>query len=396
MRQPWVQLTLATLAFAISFALWGLLGALAPILQAELLLAPTQVALMVSIPVLLGSMGRIVMGVLADRYGGRRVMAALLIASLIPAIGIAASDRYGTILAWGFLLGIAGTSFAVGVAFSSKWFGPERQGTALGIFGAGNIGQSVAVYFAPLLALQFGGWRPIFLVFGLVCALFGLFFWAFGRDAGPGGAKSIGEMVAVLARSRKAWLFSLFYFLTFGGFVAMGVYLPTLLTTRYDLPLADAGMRTAGFVLLATLSRPLGGWLADRFGGAPLLVGVFMLAMVSALLLVPESFRTFTIGALSLAILLGLGNGAVFKLVPEHFPHETGTVTGLVGAFGGLGGFFPPLVLGVLLDVTGSFAFGFLALGLTALICGLLALYLVVTGTSEPVFQGASPPSDED
>jgi NNP family nitrate/nitrite transporter-like MFS transporter len=400
-NQAKIQLFLATAAFAISFALWGLLGALAPILKNELGLTQTQVALMVSIPVLLGSMGRIVMGILADRYGGRRVMAALLIVSIIPAAGIALSNRYGTILLWGFLLGVAGSSFSVGVAFTSKWFPPSKQGSALGIFGAGNIGQSFAVFFAPMLAAQLGGWKPVFWVFGAISVLWGLLFMAMARDARPGVNKSVGEMVGVLTRSRKAWLFSLFYFVTFGGFVAMAVYLPTLLTTRYDLTLADAGMRTAGFVLVATLSRPVGGWLSDRFGGGRILVGVFMLAVASALLLVPESFQSFTGGALSLALLLGLGNGAVFKLVPEYFPQETGTVTGLVGAFGGLGGFFPPLLLGVLLDVTGTFAFGFMALALFLLACGLLALYLVVTSTPRaPVFQSAmedrQPPEGDD
>ncbi len=390
MNQAKFQLFLATVAFAISFALWGLLGALAPILRNELGLTQTQVALMVSIPVLLGSLGRIVMGILADRYGGRRMMATLLIVSIVPAAGISLSNRYGMLLLWGFLLGIAGSSFSVGVAFTSKWFPPEKQGSALGVFGVGNVGQSFAVFFAPMLAAQLGGWKPVFWVFGAISVLWGVLFMAMARDARPGVNKSLGEMVGVLGRSRKAWLFSLFYFGTFGGFVAMAVYLPTLLTTRYHLPLADAGMRTAGFVLLATLARPLGGWLSDRFGGGRILVLVFMLAMAAALLLVPESFQSFTIGALSLAFLLGLGNGAVFKLVPEYFPQETGTVTGLVGAFGGLGGFFPPLLLGILLDVTGTFAFGFLALSLFLLVCGLLALYLVVTGSPRaPVFQSA-------
>ena len=323
-------------------------------------------------------------------------MALLLIAALVPAAGIALSGSYAAILTWGFLLGIAGSSFSVGVAFTSKWFPPEKQGSALGIFGAGNIGQSFAVYFAPMLAGMLGGWQPVFWIFGAVCALWGVVFWLAARDARPGVSKSVGEMVAVLGTSRKAWLFSLFYFVTFGGFVAMAVYLPTLLTTRYDLTLADAGMRTAGFVLVATVARPIGGWLSDRFGGARILVGVFGLAVVSALLLIPESFQSFSLGALSLAFLLGLGNGAVFKLVPEYFPQETGTVTGLVGAFGGLGGFFPPLLLGVLLDITGSFAFGFLALALFQLTCCLLALYLVVTAQpAQPVFQSAFEPNDD-
>ncbi|MNR93047.1 putative nitrate transporter NarT [compost metagenome] len=396
MKEPNKQLFLVTVAFAISFAVWGLLGALAPIFKRELGITQTQVALMVSVPVLLGSMGRIVMGVLADRYGGRLIMTALLVASLVPTLGIALSDRYGQLLLWGFLLGIAGSSFAVGVAFTSKWFSAEKQGVALGIFGAGNIGQSAAVYFAPLLADRFGAWQPVFVIFGAISVIWGVIFWVAARDARPGVSKPLGEMVSVLGRAPMAWLLSLFYFATFGGFVAMGVYLPTLLTVRYDLPLADAGFRTAGFVLVATLARPIGGWLSDRFGGARILAGVLLLAVISAILLVPASFQTFTIGALTLALLLGLGNGAVFKLVPEYFPQETGTVTGLVGAFGGLGGFFPPLVLGILYDVTGHFSFGFLALAAYLFACGLIALYLVATHSAAgSVFQGASKLPDE-
>lgn len=389
--EAYKQLFLVTMAFAISFAIWGLLGALAPILKTELGLTQTQVALMVSIPVLLGSMGRIVMGILADRYGGRRVMAALLIASVIPAVGIAFSRSYAAILVWGLVLGIAGSSFSVGVAFTSKWFSPEKQGSALGVFGAGNIGQSFAVFLAPLLVSTLGSWPPVFLIFGAVSLIWGLVFWAAARDARPGASKSLGDMIGVLGRSRKAWLFSLFYFVTFGGFVAMALYLPTLLTNRFELTLSDAGFRTAGFVLVATLARPVGGWLADRFGGARILSGVFLLAVVSSMLLIPGNFQIFSVGALSLALLLGLGNGAVFKLVPEYFPQETGTVTGLVGAFGGLGGFFPPLLLGLLLDITGSYAFGFIAFGLFLLICGLLAIYLHVTSSAAaPVFRSAS------
>jgi NNP family nitrate/nitrite transporter-like MFS transporter len=385
------------MAFAISFAVWGLLGALAPILKDELRLTQTQVALMVSIPVLLGSVGRLVMGVLADRYGGRRVMALLLIASMIPTAGIALSDRYAEIVFWGFLLGLAGSSFSVGVAFTSKWFSPEKQGSALGIFGVGNIGQSVAVFLAPLLAIGLGSWHVVFWIFGAISLAWGVVFWFAARDAGPSTRRSLAEMLEVLGRAPKAWLFSLFYFVSFGGFVAMAVYLPTLLTSRYGLTLAEAGFRTAGFVALATVARPIGGWLSDRFGGARILASAFLLAVGSALLLVPESFQTFTVGALSLAALMGLANGAVFKLVPEYFPQDTGTVTGLVGAFGGLGGFFPPLVLGILLDVTGSFAFGFLALALYLFACGLLALYLLLTTpAAAAVFRSATGPRDEE
>lgn len=379
---PHVQLFLATLAFALSFAVWGMLGALAPIFRRELDLTQTQVSLMIAVPVLIGSLGRLPMGILADRIGGRRLMGLLLVLAFIPAAGLALSSSYGGLIFWAFFLGIAGTTFSVGVAFTSKWFGPERQGTALGIFGAGNIGQSVAVFFGPRLAEAWGAWQPVVWLFGALSLLWGVVFWVLARDARPGVPTSLGKMLGTLGRSPRAWLLSLFYFVTFGGFVAMGVYLPTLLTSRYGLTLPDAGLRAAGFVVLATVMRPLGGALADRVGGARVLVGVYALVVLAALLLIPASFVTFTVGALSFAFAVGLGNGAVFKLVPELFPAETGTVTGLVGAFGGLGGFFPPLILGVLLDLTGSYALGFVALAVLAAICGVLALGLARTSRS--------------
>jgi NNP family nitrate/nitrite transporter-like MFS transporter len=397
MREARRQLLLATLAFAISFAAWGLLGALAPLLRRDLGLGPAQVALMVAIPVLLGSIGRIPMGILADRYGGRRVMTALLIFTALPAVGVAASRSYLAILAWAFLLGLAGSSFAVGVAFTSKWFGPEQQGTALGLFGAGNIGQSIAVFFAPRMASALESWRPVVWIFGAASLGWGVVFWMAARDARPGVSRRFGEMIAVLGRAPMAWLFSLFYFVTFGGFVAMGVYLPSLLTSRYGLDLADAGMRAAGFVLLATIARPFGGWLADRLGGPEILVGVYLVATVSALLLVAASFVTFTVGALSFACAVGIGNGAVFKLVPEYFPMETGTVTGLVGAFGGLGGFFPPLVLGLLLQYTGRYTYGFVALAVFTLVCALLSLRLAWSRHAARglLFRSAAPDQEE-
>jgi MFS transporter, NNP family, nitrate/nitrite transporter len=363
------QLFLSTMAFALSFAVWGLLGALAPILKKELALSQTQTALLIAIPVLLGSLGRLVMGVLADRYGGRIVMSLLLLFTIIPTAGIALSSSYGNLLFWAFFLGIAGTTFSVGVAFTSKWFDASKQGTALGIFGAGNIGQSIAVFFAPRLATAFGSWHPVVWIFGLVSLTWGFVFWLFARDAKPGQVKKFSDMIVVLQHSPMAWLLSLFYFVTFGGFVAMGVYLPTLLTTRYGLELSDAGLRTAGFVVIATTMRPIGGWLADKIGGAQILIGVYLTIIACALLLIPSSIVTFTVGALVFAAAVGLGNGAIFKMVPEYFPSETGTVTGLVGAFGGLGGFFPPLEMGLLLDRTGSYTAGFLALAFVALIC---------------------------
>jgi NNP family nitrate/nitrite transporter-like MFS transporter len=228
----------------------------------------------------------------------------------------------------------------------------------------GNIGQSAAVFLGPVLAAQVGMpavYRSVAVLLVVWAAAFALF----ARDAPtPAAAQrtGFGAMLEVLTSEKLSWVLAAFYFLTFGGFVAFSIYLPTLLKDEFHLPPADAGFRTAGFVVLATLLRPLGGWLSDRIGGARVLSAVFLGVAPFAMLLAWPSMIPFTVGALGCAGLLGLGNGAVFKLVPQYFPSQTGTVTGLVGAMGGLGGFFPPLLLAFFRSRTGAIWPAFLLL----------------------------------
>ena len=363
-------LFLSTTAFGVSFAVWGLIAALAPTFTQLYSLSATEKSMMIAVPVLLGSIGRIGAGMLADRFGGRKVFSALLVFSAVPAVAIGLSTSFTQLIIFGLFLGIAGTTFPVGVGFTSRWFGPEKQGSALGVYGMGNIGQSIAVFFAPVLALWLGDWRPVFFIFGVVALLWGIVFYLSAEnDATTARPRSVAEMLAPLKASNTAWVLSLFYFLTFGGFVALALYMPTLLREIFGLSATDAGARTAGFVVLATLARPVGGILADKVGGAKVLILVFVAIAILSLLLSFTTILLFTIGALGTAAALGLGNGAVFKLVPQYFPKETGTVTGLVGAFGGLGGFFPPIELGLVKDATGTYTLGFVLLSLFALVC---------------------------
>ncbi|MBC7900396.1 MAG: NarK/NasA family nitrate transporter [Saprospiraceae bacterium] len=376
-------LFLSTTAFAVSFAVWGLLAALAPTFTQLYNLSATEKSLMIAVPVLLGSVGRLFSGILADKYGGRNVFAALLVFSAVPAIAIGFSTSFTQLIVFGLFLGIAGTTFPVGVGFTSRWFPPEKQGTALGVYGMGNIGQSIAVFFAPVLALQLGDWRTVFFIFAAATFVWGIVFFALAdNDTTTARPKSLGESLAVLKRSKIAWVLSLFYFLTFGGFVALALYMPTFLREIFALTPTDAGARTAGFVVLATLMRPIGGILADKIGGAKVLIFVFAAIAILAPFLSFTTIGLFTVGALGCAAALGLGNGAVFKLVPQYFAKETGTVTGLVGAFGGLGGFFPPIELGLVKDATGSYTIGFVLLSLFAVGCLAVNYFTFIRGGS--------------
>ena len=362
------SLLLATISFLVSFAAWGLIGGLAPIFTQLYSLNASQTALLVAIPVLLGSLARLPMGMLTDRFGGRTMFTMLLAVSAVAAWTVAITSTYASLLAAAFFIGLAGSSFAIGAAYVSRWTPKAQQGTALGVYGLGLLGQSAAVFGGPTIAAK-AGWQTVFYGIGAVLLLWAVVFYALARDA-PGAARPAGTaaMARVLRNEPTAWLLGAFYFLTFGGFVAFSIYLPTLLRAQFGLAPADAGFRAAGFVVLATLMRPLGGWLSDRIGGALVLSWVFSGVALFSLLLMWGSMVPFTVGALACAALLGLGNGAVFKLVPERFPTETGTVTGLVGALGGLGGFFPPLVLGVFRDRLGMIWPGFILLSATALI----------------------------
>ncbi len=361
-----LNLALGTISFAVCFAIWGLISAFAAGFRAELRLSAGSTAFLVAVPVILGALARIPMGMLTDRFGGRVIFTGLMLFSAGAAASVPFARGYGQLVTFGFLLGMAGSSFAIGVGYVSRWFPPEKQGTALGAYGIGNIGQSAAVFLGPLIAASFGR-NSVFFGIAVITALWALGFVLFARNA-PRTRPPVGfgAMVKVLVTEPVSWALSAFYFLTFGGFVAFSIYLPSLLKDQFQLSPADAGFRTAGFVVLATLLRPVGGALSDRIGGARVLSGVFLGLIPFGLLLAWLSIVPFTVGALGCASLLGIGNGAVFKLVPQFFPRDTATVTGLVGAMGGLGGFFPPLLLGVFRDRMGTVWPGFVLLAITA------------------------------
>jgi MFS transporter, NNP family, nitrate/nitrite transporter len=375
-RRAGPNLALATVAFALCFTAWGMLAPLAPDLQDDLGLSDTETSIMIAIPVVLGSLLRLPLGALTDRVGGRVVFGATLAYSAAVAILVGFASSYAMLLVAGFLLGTAGASFAVGVPFVAEWYEERRQGFAVGVYGIGNIGTAVAAFSVPAIkdaaSQELAG-----IVIGIVIAAYTVVWFALARDV-PRPAHPPPRYLEVLRSGWDLWRLSLFYFVTFGGFVALAIFLPKLLTDWFDLSLTDAGLRAAGFTVLATFARPIGGWLSDRVGGRQVLIVAFAGVGIDAVGLTwqaPDpSIVPVTVFCLSAALFLGLGNGAVFKLVPQFFPRSKGAVTGIVGAAGGLGGFFPPLVLGVVNDATGEFTLAFVFLVAFAWLCAGLAI----------------------
>ena len=364
-----MQLVLATGAFAICFAVFGSVSAMMPILKKNLSLDPVQVSIALAIPVLLGSLGRIPLGMLTDRYGGRLIFSVVMAISIVPALMMGFVADYWQLIVCGFFIGIALASFSVGVGFVSGWYPPEKQGAALGVYGAGNIGQSLAAFGSPVIgrgARVQVGVLDVRRSAARVARV--LFVQGAERRRAALRQKAFSDVIKPL-RDAKSWVLSLYYFLTFGGFVAMAIYLPILLDGDVQADAGRRGIPHRRVCRAGTADAAFGGMLADRIGGRKILLWVFPVTAAMAVFLACPMMVTFTIGALGMAAAIGLGNGAVFKLVPEYFPQSVGAVTGLVGAAGGLGGFFPPLVLGAVRQATGSFTLGFVLLAFFAIVC---------------------------
>lgn len=373
------NLVLATSAFALTFWVWNLVGPLSKTYTQNLDLSPTQTSILVAFPVLVGALGRIPVGALTDRFGGRVMFTVICWVSIIPTLLVGMDhDSFIALLVWGFLLGIAGTSFAIGIPFVNSWFPPHRRGFATGMFGAGMGGTALSALLTPPMAAQFGVW-PTHALLAAALAVMGVVMWAFSRNAPawqPSTEPAWPRLKDAL-RLPTTWQMSLLYAIAFGGFVAFSTYLPTLLTTAYHFAQTDAGIRTAGFSLAAVIARPVGGVLSDRWGPAAVCLLSFFATAVLAVVLAFQPPPELPAGAafVLMAVALGLGTGGVFALVATLVePARVGTVTGLVGAAGGLGGYFPPLVMGVVFQVTDSYVIGFVLLAATALVVGMFTL----------------------
>lgn len=371
-----IQLPLQTANLVVGFMVWVLISSLLPYIQEEIAIPAEKVAIVTAVPVILGSILRIPLGYYANIFGARLIFLVSFVLLLFPVFYISEASTYVDLVIGGTFLGIGGAVFSVGVTSLPKYYPKEKLGLVNGIYGAGNIGTAVSTFAAPVIASQVG-WAmtaKLYLVLLLVFAALNFFF---GDRKEVKVKTPIIEQIKGVYKNEKLWFFSLFYFITFGSFVAFTVFLPNFLVTYFDLEKVDAGMRTAGFIAVATILRPVGGWLGDKFQPLFLLMGVFAGLTVGAIILAfSPSIGLYTAGSMLIAITAGIGNGVIFKLVPYYFNKQAGIVNGIVSMMGGLGGFFPPLLLSTIHSMTGSYSIGFMAFSQVALVSLVLVVWL--------------------
>lgn len=353
----------AFLYFDLSFMVWVLLGPLAVQIAADLQLTPAQKGLMVATPVLAGAVLRFVMGVLVDHLKPKKaglIGQGVVMASL-GAAWLLGVETYAQVLLLGVGLGFAGAAFAVALPLASRWYPPQHQGAAMGIAGAGNSGTVLAALFAPTLAVWYG-WNNVFGLALIPLALALVIYVLFAQDAPDHAPPRTLRQYFTVLKDRDAWWFMFFYSVTFGGFVGLAQSLTIYFNDQYGLSAVTAGYFTAACVFAGSVMRPLGGFIADRFGGIRTLLAMYVCAALFVFIVSFEPANAWLALAVFTAAMLclGAGNGAVFQLVPQRFRKEIGVMTGLVGMAGGIGGFYLASSLGFAKQHTGSYQVGLL------------------------------------
>jgi MFS transporter, NNP family, nitrate/nitrite transporter len=380
-------LVMSTLAFTVCFAVWTIFSIIGVRIKQELGLNDTQFGLLIGMPILTGSLVRIVLGIWTDRFGGRLVYTATMLAACVATFLLAFAQTYGQMLLAALGVGLAGGSFAVGVAYVSRFYPAARQGTALGIFGVGNVGAAVTKFVAPFVLLA-GGWQDVALIWAAVLGLMAVIFW-FGTEDDPvlrerrvtgGQPRAFWSEFAPL-KDIRVWRFALYYFFSFGAFVALALWLPRYLIGVYGFDIATAGLIGAAYSIPASIFRAYGGVLSDRIGARTVLYWTFAVSVVATLVLslpaadyvvrgiggpIAFHFEVGPIAFIAVAAVLGffmsLGKAAVYKHIPVYYPHNVGAVGGMVGMIGGLGGFILPIAFGALNDLTGLWSSCFMLL----------------------------------
>ncbi|MBB4568814.1 MFS transporter [Rhizobium leucaenae] len=376
---PQRALWISTLAFTLCFAVWTIFAIIGIRIKQELGLNEAEFGLLVGTPVLTGSIVRIVLGIWTTRYGGRLVYTLTMLAAALATFLLSYAHTYTQMLIAGLGVGLAGGSFAVGVAYISPFFPAEKQGTALGIFGAGNVGAAVTKFAAPFVLLAWG-WQAVAEIWALVLAVMAVVFWftttddpAFrARRNGGGTSKSLLQEFAPL-KNVQVWRFSLYYFFAFGGFVALSLWLPRYLVGVYGFNLETAGMVAAAYSIPGSIFRAFGGMLSDKKGARSVMYTMLAVSAVTTLILsLPAATAAgpafgitpaiFIVVIFILGFFMSLGKAAVYKHIPAYYPGAVGAVGGIVGMMGGLGGFILPIAFGLLKDMTGLWSSCFMLL----------------------------------
>ncbi|MFE8071847.1 nitrate/nitrite transporter [Marinobacteraceae bacterium S3BR75-40.1] len=386
-------LAMSTLAFTTCFAVWTIFSIIGVKIKQELGLSETEFGLLVATPVLTGSISRIFLGIWTERFGGRLVFTVLMLATSVAVYLLSSVESYGMFLVAALGIGLAGGSFIVGIAYTSTWYDKKHQGTALGVFGAGNVGAAITNFGAPFLVVALG-WQQTAIVYAGVLAAMAIIFWFLTekdpqltkREAEGGGHIPLKEQLAPLAKL-QVWRFSLYYFFVFGGFVALASWLPRYYVGAYDMTLEQAGMLAAMYALPASVFRALGGWMSDKWGARTVMYWTYGVSLLCLFILsYPETQYTvagikgpiefsfgipvalFALLTVLLGFMMSLGKAAVYKHIPVYYPDHVGSVGGLVGMIGGLGGFVLPITFGAMNDVLGVWTSCFMLLFLIVLV----------------------------
>lgn len=386
-------LGMSTLAFTVCFAVWTIFSIIGVQIKQELGLSETQFGLLVATPVLTGSISRIFLGVISEQYGGRIMFPIQMVTTALATFLLSMADSYELFLLAALGVGLAGGSFIIGIAYVSRWYESKDQGTALGIFGAGNLGAAVTNFGAPFLVVAYG-WQQTAQIYAVALLVMAALFWIFTKnDPVLAQQKSSGEkpksalMQLEPLKDPQVWRFAVYYFFVFGAFVALASWLPRYYVGAYGLSLQTAGMLAAAYSLPASIFRALGGWMSDKWGARFVMYLTFVVSLICLFILsYPETAYTvagingpiefsfaiqvpvFAFLTVALGFVMSLGKAAVYKHIPVYYPHHVGSVGGLVGMIGGLGGFVLPISFGIMNDLTGVWTSCFMLMFVIVLI----------------------------
>lgn len=384
---------MSTLAFTVCFAVWTIFSIIGVQIKQELGLSETQFGLLVATPVLTGSISRIFLGVISEQYGGRIMFPIQMVTTALATFLLSMADSYELFLLAALGVGLAGGSFIIGIAYVSRWYEAKDQGTALGIFGAGNLGAAVTNFGAPFLVVAYG-WQQTAQIYAVALLVMAALFWIFTKnDPVLAQQKSSGEkpksalMQLEPLKDPQVWRFAVYYFFVFGAFVALASWLPRYYVGAYGLSLQTAGMLAAAYSLPASIFRALGGWMSDKWGARFVMYLTFVVSLICLFILsYPETAYTvagingpiefsfaiqvpvFAFLTVALGFVMSLGKAAVYKHIPVYYPHHVGSVGGLVGMIGGLGGFVLPISFGIMNDLTGVWTSCFMLMFVIVLI----------------------------